>query len=222
MGQLGVAGVVALQLVPLVVAIVAHELAHGYVARACGDPTAARAGRLTWNPLRHLDPIGSVAVPLTLAAAAWLTGSRPFLFGWARPVPIDPSRLRAPRRDMVLVALAGPASNLILAVGAAALLAGLVRASGGDVPEGTMADLAMHLLVGTVVVNCILGIFNLLPVPPLDGGRVLQAALPRSIGRFLRTMDGVGMAVVVVLVMQTNLVSRLAHPVIAWLMAWAG
>jgi len=220
MGQLGVVVDVALQLVPLVVAVVLHELAHGYVALACGDTTAARAGRLSWNPLRHLDPIGSFLVPGVLALGAFATGTRPLLFGWARPVPIDPRRLRAPRRDMVLVALAGPACNLVLAVTAAALLAGLVRAPAALGPGAER--LVGELLAVTIVVNCILGIFNLLPVPPLDGGRVLQAAMPRSVGRLLRSVDGVGMAVVVVLVVQTNVVSTLARPVIEWLLSWAG
>jgi Zn-dependent protease len=219
MGQLGVVVDVALQLVPLVAAIVLHELAHGYVALACGDTTAAQAGRLTWNPLRHLDPIGSVLVPGVLALGAFLTGTRPVIFGWARPVPIDARQLRAPRRDMVLVALAGPACNLVLAVGAAALLAALVRAPS---PGPGVERVVGELLTVTIVVNCILGIFNLLPVPPLDGGRVLQAALPRSVGRLLRSVDGVGLAVVVVLVVQTNLVSMLARPVIRWLLSWAG
>lgn len=211
---------VALQLVPLVAAVVLHELAHGYVALACGDTTAARAGRLSWNPLRHLDPVGSFLVPGVLALGAFVAGTRPLLFGWARPVPIDPRRLRAPRRDMVLVALAGPACNLVLAAAAAALLAGLVR--GPAVLGPGMERAVGEFLAVTIVVNCILGIFNLLPVPPLDGGRVLQAALPRSIGRLLRSVDGVGMAVVVVLVVQTNVVRMLARPVIEWLLSWAG
>jgi Zn-dependent protease len=221
MQHLGVAADTALQLLPLVVAIVLHELAHGYVALACGDTTAARAGRLTLNPLRHLDPVGSFLVPGMLALGAWMTGTRPLLFGWARPVPVDARQLHSPRRDMVFVALAGPTCNLAIAVGAAALLAGAVRLS-GSVTAGGYAPVIGDLLVGTIVVNCILGIFNLLPVPPLDGGRVLQAALPRSIGRLLRSIDGVGMVVVVLLVMQTNVVGRLARPVIVWLLSWAG
>jgi Zn-dependent protease len=220
MVQLGVVADVALQLAPLVAAIVLHELAHGYVALACGDTTAQDAGRLSWNPLRHLDPVGSFLVPGVLALGAFATGMRPVLFGWARPVPIDPRRLRMPRRDMVLVALAGPACNLALAFGAAVLLASMVRAPAVLLPGAERA--VGELLAVTVVVNCILGIFNLLPVPPLDGGRVLQAALPRRVGRLLRSVDGLGMVVVVVLVVQTNVVSRLARPVIGWLLSWAG
>lgn len=222
MEQVGLAVAVALQIVPLVAAIVLHELAHGHVARACGDPTAAEAGRLSWNPIRHLDPVGSVLVPGVLALGAYLAGTRPVLFGWARPVPIDPRRLRSPRRDMVLVALAGPGCNLLLATGAAALLAGLVGAGGGPGPTWPAVQLTAQFLAVTVVVNCILGVFNLLPIPPLDGGRVLQAALPRPMARMLRSVDGVGMAVVAVLIMQTNLVSMLARPVIEWMLSWAG
>jgi Zn-dependent protease len=221
MGRFAIAVDVALQLLPLVFAVVLHELAHGYVARGCGDPTAAAAGRLSWNPIRHLDPVGSVLVPGLLALGAALAGSRPVLFGWARPVPIDPRRLRHPRRDMVLVALAGPTANLVLAAGAATLLALVLPVLPPGMP-GNDLPLLGELLVATVVVNCILGIFNLLPVPPLDGGRVLQAAAPRSLARHLRAVDGVGMVVVVVLVVQTNVVSVLARPVIAWLLSWAG
>jgi len=220
MGLLGVIETVALQAGPLVMAIVLHELAHGWVARALGDDTAARAGRLSLNPIRHLDPVGSFLVPGLLAAGAYATGTRPVLFGWARPVPIDGSRLRHPRRDMVLVALAGPLTNLLLAFAASAALATLARATAPG--AGGALGLAAELLVVTVVVNCVLGVFNLLPVPPLDGGRVLVAALPRPIARRFRILDGVGMAVVVLLVMQTNVVSALARPVVEWLLSWAG
>jgi Zn-dependent protease len=212
--------VVALQIAPLLFAVVLHELAHGYVALACGDSTAAEAGRLSWNPLRHLDPVGSFLVPGLLALGAYASGTRPLLFGWARPVPIDPGRFRARRRDMILVALAGPGSNLVLA-GAAAIALAAVEAI-IPVPDSGVGHLVGDVLVITVVVNCILGIFNLLPVPPLDGGRVLQAVLPRSIARHLRALDGVGMVVVVVLVVQTNVVGALARPVIAWLLSWSG
>jgi len=220
MGLLGVIETVALQAGPLVMAIVLHELAHGWVARALGDDTAARAGRLSLNPLRHLDPVGSFLVPGLLAAGAYATGTRPVLFGWARPVPIDGSRLRHPRRDMVLVALAGPLTNLLLAIAASAALATLAHTTAPG--AGGALGLAAELLVVTVVVNCVLGVFNLLPVPPLDGGRVLVAALPRPIARRFRILDGVGMAVVVLLVMQTNVVSALARPVVEWLLSWAG
>ena len=221
MGWLDSALDVALQIVPLMMAVVLHELAHGYVALACGDATAAEHGRLSWNPARHLDPMGSLLVPGMLALGAYAAGVRPVLFGWARPVPIDPRRLRVPRRDMILVALAGPGCNLALAATAAAALVGMAAL----IPAAQLAGpgrLVGEILVGAVVVNCILGIFNLLPVPPLDGGRVLQAALPRSMARHLRALDGVGMAVVVVLVVQTNVVSALARPVIAWLLSWSG
>jgi len=215
MGSLGVLGVVALQIVPLVVAIVLHELAHGHTARLCGDHTAERAGRLSLNPLRHLDPVGSFLVPAMLALGSYAAGVRPVMFGWARPVPVDAANFRHPRRDMVLVALAGPAANGVIALGAAAALAAAVHSP-------VIGRLGLEILAVTVVVNCILGVFNLLPVPPLDGGRVLQAALPRSWARHLRTLDGVGMVVVVLLVMQTNVVGVLARPVIDWLLSWAG
>ena len=190
--------------VPLLVAIVLHEVAHGAVARACGDPTAAEAGRLTLNPIRHLDPVGSLLVPgLLLVAPLLFGGGSPTVFGWARPVPIDPRRMRHPRRDSVLVALAGPGTNLVLAALSTAALVALR-------PEGFLAD----LLVGSLVVNCVLAVFNLLPVPPLDGSRVVEACLPASGAMLFARLQGVGFLVLVFVLMNTNLIARLTRPLL--------
>ena len=159
----------AVWIVPLVIAIVFHEVAHGWVARALGDPTAAEQRRLSLNPLRHVDPVGTVILPLSLAIAG-----AP-VFGWAKPVPVDFRRLRRPRTGMMLVALAGPGSNLLLAaVGAIGLglLSQFFPASTGAARFGVDA------LFSFIAVNVFLALFNLLPIPPFDGGHVVEGLLP--------------------------------------------
>jgi Zn-dependent protease len=168
---------IAVWLIPLVIAIVFHEVAHGYVARIFGDPTADRLGRLTLNPIRHVDPIGTVVLPMILAIA------HAPIFGWAKPVPVDAMRLRNPRRDMMLVALAGPATNFVLATFAALSLGAFVGLHGGIPASGaphTVAGFVFDSLYSFVLVNVFLGVFNLIPLPPFDGGHVVQGLLPRA------------------------------------------
>ena len=154
---------------PVVFAITVHEAAHGYVARHFGDDTAWRMGRLTLNPLKHIDPIGTIAMPLLLYFAT----SGAFLFGYAKPVPVDFGQLRHPRRDMVWVALAGPASNFIQAIGWAVVF---VLLRGFGVQERFFVEMAQ----AGMLVNMVMWAFNLFPLPPLDGGRVLAGLLPRG------------------------------------------
>jgi Zn-dependent protease len=200
---------IAIVAVPLVLAIVCHEVAHGAVAWLCGDPTAQRSGRLTLNPLRHVDPIGTLLVPGVLALAPLLTGSPPFLFGWAKPVPIDPRNFRHPRRDELLVALAGPGTNLLLAT-LCALALGAILPGAGPHP-GSRPD--VQLLVNGIAVNSVLAVFNLIPVPPLDGGRVLAALLPLGGQRALASVERIGMVVVLLVAFHTGLVGTLVEPV---------
>lgn len=203
--------------VPLLVAVVVHEAAHGAMALACGDDTARRAGRLTLNPIPHVDPVGTIAVPAALGLLPWLIGGPSFVFGWARPVPVDPSRFRSPRRDEILVALAGPASNLVLALASALALAALLpRASDGG-PWPWLAAVA----ASSLRLNCVLAVFNLLPVPPLDGGRVLSAVLPRRGGRALRSLESLGLVVVLLVVLNTPLLGLLVQPLVTWLLGIA-
>jgi Zn-dependent protease len=161
-------------LIPLVVAIVLHEIAHGWVALAFGDPTAKRKRRLSLNPVRHVDPIGTIVLPLVLA----VSGAP--VFGWAKPVPVVARRLRNPRLHMMLVALAGPGMNLLLALVGALAWASLRWLSP---PEGLGWDFLIYSVANFMIVNISLAVFNLLPIPPFDGGHVVQGLLPRPLAR---------------------------------------
>jgi Zn-dependent protease len=209
---------VAIVAVPLLAAVVLHEVAHGVVAYACGDPTAARAGRLTLNPLAHVDPVGTLLVPGLLLLMPLLLGTTPFVFGWAKPVPIDPRWFRRPRLDGLLVALAGPGTNLVLAVGSAITLGWLAATMTATPATRFVANLAAQ----SIVINCVLAVFNMLPIPPLDGGRVLTAVLPEDAARVLNQLERVGIVLVLLVVLNTGILSRLVRPVVAWCYALAG
>ncbi|VAX01941.1 FIG004556: membrane metalloprotease [hydrothermal vent metagenome] len=160
---------VAVWALPVLFAITVHEVAHGWVAKKLGDPTAMMLGRLTLNPIKHIDPIGTVVVPIVLM----LMGG--FIFGWAKPVPVTWENLKNPRRDMALVAIAGPLSNLLMAI----LWALIMKL--GFVIAASMPSLAWPLIYmggAGIAINAILMLLNLLPIPPLDGGRVLAGLLP--------------------------------------------
>jgi Zn-dependent protease len=206
---------IAVVAVPLLVAVVLHEVAHGVVAYALGDPTAAEAGRLTLNPIRHVDPVGSVILPGMLLLTSYVFGTRSFVFGWAKPVPVDFRRLRNPRRDGIVVALAGPGTNLLLATASAFGLAALP--DGG----GTGVELAAVVLRQSVVVNCVLAVFNLLPVPPLDGSRVLLSILPLRLARVFVRFERVGMLVVILVVLNTPILPALVRPVLRFIVGLA-
>jgi Zn-dependent protease len=182
-------------IVPLVLAIVFHEVAHGRVARWLGDPTADEMGRLTLNPLRHVDPIGTVILPGMLALAHLP------VFGWAKPVPVDARQLRNPRRDMMLVAAAGPAMNLLLTlVGAVALglLARGIAGVGQGEPGGMVGFVALNL-INFVMINVFLALFNLLPIPPFDGSHIAEGLLPEPLARQYRKVRRLGFALVLLL-----------------------
>jgi Zn-dependent protease len=195
--------------IPLLLAVTFHELAHGWVANRLGDGTAREAGRLSLNPLRHLDFVGSLAVPVTLIVL-----HAPFVFGWAKPVPVDFRRLRRPKEDMVWVALAGPATNLAIAVASSIALHGLgaldpqiaqhAHAGGGN-------PLLMPLYwmcLFSLQINIVLAVFNCLPLPPLDGGRVLVGVLPRGAARQVARIEPYGFFIVIAL-LAAGIVSKL-------------
>ena len=206
---------IATWLIPLVFAIVFHEISHGWVANAFGDPTAKRLGRLSPNPIRHVDPIGTVGLPLLLAA----TGAP--VFGWAKPVPVIAARMRNPRLHMMLVALAGPGMNLLLALVAALALAGAVSV----VEAPTLANLFLIAnLQNFLVINVFLAVFNMLPIPPFDGGHVVEGLLPRRLAVRWRRLAKWGFPLLILLLLvlpmllpSANIVQRVVVPPVEWL-----
>ena len=175
--------------VPVLLAITLHEAAHGFVAHRFGDDTAWRLGRVSFNPLKHIDPFGTVLLPALL-----LFLHSPFLFGYAKPVPVRFAALRNPRRDMVWVAAAGPATNLALATIAALLVHGVAL-----LPAGTH-EWVLQNLRNAIVINVVLAVFNMIPLPPLDGGRVAVGLLPDVFARPLARLDGYGMLIIIGLI----------------------
>jgi Zn-dependent protease len=206
---------VASWVIPLVVAIVLHEVSHGWAANAFGDPTARRKGRLSLNPIRHVDPIGTLGLPLVLA----LIGAP--IFGWAKPVPVVARRMRNPRWHMVLVALAGPGMNVLLAlIGAVALALLLPHARGG----GFAGYFVALNLVNFIAINIFLAVFNMLPIPPFDGGHVVEGLLPRPLARHYGKLRRYGFVLLVGLLFVVpklfpgaDLVERVVGPPVDWL-----
>lgn len=176
---------IAVWALPVLFAVTFHEAAHGLIAYRLGDDTALRAGRLTLNPFAHVDPFGTVLLPLVLLLFT------NFAFGYAKPVPVDARRLRHPRRDMIWVALAGPATNLLLAVLAAMLLPLAASIDGG------FGAWFYQMLRVMVIFNCIIAVFNMLPIPPLDGGRVMAGLLPQQAAWRYGRLEPYGMFIVV-------------------------
>lgn len=192
-----------IQIPPLLLALTLHEYAHGYVAYRLGDPTAKNAGRLTLNPLSHLDPIGTLA----------------FIFikiGWAKPVPVNPVYFQNPRKDMLWVALAGPASNLLLAIVSAFLLR-FIAAVAGMLPYSQMLEAIVvpfsWMLVASVWINLVLCVFNFLPIPPLDGSRILTGLLPAKVAHTYASYERYGFVLVLILAF-TGVLSMIISPII--------
>jgi Zn-dependent protease len=208
------AGVSLATVLPLFVILVCslsfHEAAHAWMANRLGDPTARNLGRLTLNPLAHIDWIGTVLFPL-VALSTHLP-----LIGWAKPVPVDFRNLRSPRTDFALVALAGPVSNLVLGLGLA-LVRSLV-VSMHPLPGGT-ADLASDVLLNAVVLNVLLAVFNMIPVPPLDGSNVAIGVLPPAAGRLFIAMRPWGFIVLYAL-MLSGILWEIMSPVQNLILAW--
>ena len=201
---------IAIMLVPALLAIMLHEVAHGYIAERFGDPTARLLGRLNLNPFKHIDPIGTIAI--------FVIG-----FGWARPVPVNPKNFRHPHRDMIWVALAGPVANVLLALASALLLRGLglLDAMNIGASEGYLAfsqPLEM-MLAFSLYINTLLGVFNLIPIPPLDGGRILVGVLPERQAALISRLEPFGFILLVALIFLTDIWSVILSPVILFLVA---
>jgi len=190
---------------PVLFGITLHEAAHGYVARMFGDPTAWQAGRISLNPIRHIDPVGTIVVPLVLLFSTKMMGGAGLLFGWAKPVPVDWSRLRNPKRDMAWVALAGPASNLFMAVIWAISLR-LLAESGASA-----SDFWARMAIAGVQVNLILMALNLVPLPPLDGGRIVCSVLPNRLAYQYSRIEPYGIMILIIL-MLTGMLWFLLQP----------
>ena len=193
---------VALAAIPVLFAITLHEAAHGYVARHFGDMTAYQAGRISLNPMHHIDPFGTVILPLL---TLWMGG---ILFGWAKPVPVNFAMLRNPKKDMLWVAIAGPASNLVMALGWA-----FFYKIGVTFPESYFAEPLLGMAMWGIKINVVLMVLNLLPLPPLDGGRVAISMLPQRQAFQLARIEPYGMFILIFLAVTPILGLLLSPPI---------
>lgn len=184
--------------IPLIFAITIHETAHGYVARMCGDPTAYMLGRLTLNPIKHIDPVGTILVPGALLIMSAITGMSGIIFGWAKPVPINFRNLRNPKTDMIWVAAAGPGANLVQAILWAIILKILFIV-------GIDSDFLAQMCLAGVSCNIVLMALNLIPIPPLDGGRIVTGLLPPGMAWQYSRIEPYGMYILFALILTGTL-----------------
>jgi Zn-dependent protease len=211
--ELSLVQTIAIYALPVVFAITLHEAAHGYVAKHFGDLTAYAEGRVSLNPLRHIDPIGTVALPLVLLAISKLFGGTGILFGWAKPVPVNFANLRHPKRDMLWVAAAGPFSNLVMA-----LLWALATKIGLSAPDNYFASPLALMGAAGVFINVIIMVLNLIPLPPLDGGRILVSLLPQRLAYTVSHIEPYGFIILIVLLF-TDALRAILWPPIAFVMS---
>ena len=194
---------------PIIFAITIHEAAHGYAARHFGDPTAWEAGRISLNPIRHIDPVGTLLVPGLILVTSYLASGTAMLFGWAKPVPVNFSRLRRPKADMLWVAAAGPAVNLVMALGWGGLLKLAVL-----MPLNAYSRPLAEMSVTGINVNLVLMVLNLLPLPPLDGGRIAVSLLPMPMAVKFSQLERWGFPILILLLF-THVLDTIMWPVVA-------
>ena len=194
----------SLYAIPAVLAITLHEAAHGYAAKRLGDLTAYQEGCITLNPIKHIDLIGTLVVPAVLLLA---TGGK-IAFGWAKPVPVNFSALRNPKRDMLWVAAAGPGANLAMAIGWALLFKLALTA-----PENYFSSPLLEMSKGGILINLVLMVLNLIPVPPLDGGRIAISALPHAMAYNLAKLEPYGL-LIIMLLMASGVLSSFMYPIL--------
>ncbi|PID50476.1 MAG: site-2 protease family protein [Proteobacteria bacterium] len=203
---------IAAGIIPVLLAITLHEAAHGWVAYKLGDSTAKMLGRLTLNPFKHIDPIGTVAVPIGLLVVSMATTGQAFTFGWAKPVPVNTRNLKQPRRDMALVAVAGPLSNLLMALFWVVLLAVFAH----TLHQTSLGYGFTQMASIGLIFNLVLMVLNLLPLPPLDGGRVLAGVVPRTVADWLDRIEPYGFMILLGLLF-LGVLDRIIGPIVGHL-----
>lgn len=202
---------IAIYALPVIFAITLHEAAHGYAAKHFGDFTAHNEGRISLNPIRHIDPVGTILVPLSLFIISKITMGSGFLFGWAKPVPVIFSNLRQPKRDMLWVAAAGPSANLLMAIFWALIIKLAIA-----VPDSSFAKPVVLMGIAGIEINIVLMVLNLLPLPPLDGGRMAVSLLPHNLAYQFSRLEPYGFMILLVL-MFSGLLGAVIGPIIIWL-----
>jgi len=198
-----IAYTIAVWAAPIIFAITLHEAAHGWVADKLGDPTAKKLGRITINPIKHIDPVGTVVVPLFLATVS------PFVMGWAKPVPVQPQYFKSPLLDMALVAMAGPASNFIMAC----IWAMFIQLSVMSFEQSALLSFLVEMGGHGIVINIVLMVLNLLPIPPLDGGRVVAGLLPPKVAVPFMKLERYGM-VIILLLLVSGILGKILWPLV--------
>jgi len=207
----GIVQGIAIYALPVIFAITLHEAAHGYVAKHFGDFTAFNQGRISLNPTKHIDPVGTILVPITLFIISKLTVGAGFLFGWAKPVPVNFANLRRPKKDMLWVAAAGPGANLLMAVFWALVIKSTMIVSPGDYTKPLLL-----MGIAGIEINVILMVLNLLPLPPLDGGRIAVSLLPHRLAFYFAKIEPYGFIILLALLI-SGLLGVIIWPLITFI-----